>query len=163
MNSEDVYKLVEVDLENIIVENEFASGVTVTDHIVHGVVNPESEEYLSVDADGFKISGVTAIQEELDRTQEGAGLNTDGTYTPDILARYIGDASSLKNADSILDESLSDVEDKLDAEIDRSNRLDKNIAEDVIGVNGISGNTEEGYYIDFAYLEYIQIEERSSK
>ena len=159
LNSEDVYKLVEVDLENIIVENEFASGVTVTDHIVHGVVNPESEEYLSVDADGFKISGVTAIQEELDRTKEGAGLNTDGTYTPDILARYIGDASSLKNADSILDESLSDVEDKLDAEIDRSNRLDKNIAEDVIGVNGISGNTEEGYYIDFAYLEYIQIPE----
>lgn len=47
-----------VDMSELVLEAEFASGVTVTDHIAHGVVDPTSEGFLTVGGDGFKLSGV---------------------------------------------------------------------------------------------------------
>lgn len=47
-----------VDMSELVLEAEFASGVTVTDHIAHGVVDGTSEGFLTVGADGFKLSGV---------------------------------------------------------------------------------------------------------
>ena len=47
-----------VDMSELVLEAEFASGVTVNDHIVHGVVDPTSESFLTVGANGFKVSGV---------------------------------------------------------------------------------------------------------
>lgn len=47
-----------VDMSELVLETEFASGVTVTDHIAHGVVDPTSETFLTVGADGFKLAGV---------------------------------------------------------------------------------------------------------
>jgi hypothetical protein len=59
------FELVEIDIEYFIQEDEFASGVTVDEetHIVHGVVDPESEDFLTVGGNGFKLSGV---QEAID-------------------------------------------------------------------------------------------------
>ena len=47
-----------VDMANLILETEFASGVTSTNGVAHGVVDPTSESFLTVGADGFKLSGV---------------------------------------------------------------------------------------------------------
>jgi len=47
-----------------------------------------------------------AIIEFVNNIQEGAGLEDDGTYSPDTLAHYISLATSLKNADSLLDEAI---------------------------------------------------------
>ena len=47
-----------VDMSELVLEAEFASGVTVTDHVAHGVVDPTSESFLTVGADGFKLAGV---------------------------------------------------------------------------------------------------------
>ena len=47
-----------VDMSELVIEAEFASGVTVTNHVAHGVVDPTSESFLTVGADGFKVSGV---------------------------------------------------------------------------------------------------------
>ena len=47
-----------VDMSELVLEAEFASGVTVTDHIAHGVVDPASESFLTVGGAGFKLSGV---------------------------------------------------------------------------------------------------------
>lgn len=47
-----------VDMSELVLEAEFASGITVTDHIVHGVVDTDSESFLTVGANGFKLSGV---------------------------------------------------------------------------------------------------------
>jgi len=57
----------------------------------------------------------TAIHTEIDATQTGAGLNGDGTYTADAGANYIDDATSLKNADSKLDDQIKIVADDLAA------------------------------------------------
>lgn len=64
------YELVTVDVEAFLMESEFASGVTAdgTTHIVHGVVDPTSETFLTVGADGFKLSGV---QDAIDTAVSG--------------------------------------------------------------------------------------------
>ena len=176
LNSEDVYKLVEVDLENIIIENEFASGVTVTDHIVHGVVDPTSEDFFTVGADGFKLSGVQdAIDAERDRAISAeTALQEDidelSAATEDFSAATVAEIARLDDkiddetaraisAETELQEDIDELSAATIAEIERSKELDRNIAEDIIGVNGISGNTDEGYYIDFAYLEYVETDE----
>ena len=61
-----------VDISSLVLEAEFASGVTITNHVAHGVVDPQSEkdsqstpvDFLTVGADGFKVSG---IKDEIDR------------------------------------------------------------------------------------------------
>lgn len=53
-----------VDISSLVLEAEFASGVTATDHVVHGVVDSTSEKdssnnsFLTVGADGFKVNGI---------------------------------------------------------------------------------------------------------
>lgn len=56
----------------------------------------------------------TAIQSELDTTQTGSGLNADGTYSANGSANYISSATSLKNADNLLDAQLKSTQDDLD-------------------------------------------------
>ena len=66
------YELVPVNVESFLEESEFASGVTATNHVVHGVVDTTSEkdsqdtpvDFLTVGANGFMISG---IKDEIDR------------------------------------------------------------------------------------------------
>jgi hypothetical protein len=45
----------------LVLEAEFASGVTFSNGVAHGVVDPTSESFLTVGADGFKISGVSGL------------------------------------------------------------------------------------------------------
>ena len=53
--------VVSVDVSKFLAETEFGSGVTTTDDgYVHGVVDPTSETFLTVGADGFKLAGVQA-------------------------------------------------------------------------------------------------------
>lgn len=51
-----------------------------------------------------------AIQAELDKTQTGAGLGTDGTYAQETGSNYIDGATSLKDADKKLDAAIKAVE-----------------------------------------------------
>ena len=57
------------------------------------------------------------IQDELDATQVGAGLEDSGVYTPKGDANYIAAATSLKTADEALDAALKN-------EVDRSTNED---------------------------------------
>lgn len=52
---------------------------------------------------GIAVPPGTPSQQELDATQTGAGLNADGSYTAPVGSNYLGAATSLKNADSLLD------------------------------------------------------------
>lgn len=61
-----------VDMSQLVLESEFASGITITGHIAHGVVDPKSEKFLTVGADGFKLAGV---QDAINTAV--SGLNSD--------------------------------------------------------------------------------------
>jgi hypothetical protein len=80
---------------------------------------------LSLSGSGLRLSDTTidnlsGLHTELDNTQVGAGLGTGGSYTADGTADYISAATSLKNADSLLDDQLKTVTDGLASEV--SNR-----------------------------------------
>ena len=75
-----------VDMSELVLEAEFASGVTVTDGVAHGVVDPTSEkdshdtpvDFLTVGADGFKVNGIKA---EIDRQLDAVVADLDATVT----------------------------------------------------------------------------------
>jgi hypothetical protein len=66
-----------VDISSLVLEAEFASGVTITNHVAHGVVDSTSETFLTVGANGFKLAGVQdaidAAVEDLDATVSNSG------------------------------------------------------------------------------------------
>lgn len=84
--ADGTYDLVKVDVSAFLSENEFKSGVTVTNHIVHGVVDSTSEkdsqetqvDFLTVGENGFKISG---IKDEIDRKINALDANVTGGTT----------------------------------------------------------------------------------
>jgi hypothetical protein len=72
-----------------------------------------------------RTNGDAALQTELDDTQVGAGLGTDGSYTAPVGSNYLGLATSLKDADSKLDAQIKVVADDLAQEIlDRAADVD---------------------------------------
>lgn len=89
------YELVPVNVESFLEESEFESGVTATNHIVHGVVDPASEKdgretsaesFLTVGADGFKISG---IKDEIDRKLNAIVEDLDATVTDATSGNHV--------------------------------------------------------------------------
>lgn len=64
-------------------------------------------------ANAAYIDADSAIQAELDATQTGAGLNTNGSYTANASSNYLANATSLKSADDLLDAALKSVQDGL--------------------------------------------------
>ena len=56
-------------------------------------------------------STASGLQTELDATQSGAGLGTDGSYSANSGTNYLGSVASLKAADEALDTQLKSVAD----------------------------------------------------
>ena len=96
-----------VDMSELVLEAEFASGVTVTNGVAHGVVDPTSESFLTVGADGFKLSGVSGLVEnavaDLDANVSGNSTHVtvgveevDGVITAVTVAE-----DNIANADDL--------------------------------------------------------------
>ena len=175
-NSEGKYGLAVADIEEFIFQSEFKDGFKVEGHDVYVKIDDNSEAFLTVSPDGVKLSGVQdAINVERDRAiaaEESISANvttlsaTVETFSADTVAEIArldekidDEIERATAAEESISANVTTLSASTIAEIERSNKLDKNIAEDIIGVNGISGDTEEGYYIDFAYLEYNPTED----
>lgn len=69
-------------------------------------------------------AAVAALQSEVDATQTGAGLGSNGSYSANTGVSYIGSASSLHDADKKLDVKLKQVSDGLAQELlDRASAI----------------------------------------
>lgn len=124
----DLMKLDASDkLQFLVVPQVSADPVAAEDLSRKGYVDAEVAD-LQGQIDALSSSGgaaVAAVQSELDATQAGAGLGTDGSYTPPVGSNYLGSASSLKDADSKLDTQIKAVADDLAQEIiDRAADVD---------------------------------------
>ncbi len=80
------------------------------------------------DADGNWImlpiatgGDAAALQDEVDAVEAGAGLGTDGTYTADADANYTSTATSLFNADQLLDAQVKANADAIASNSDSQN------------------------------------------
>jgi len=87
---------------------------------------------------------ITAVELELGTTQSGAGLNSNGTYTPDPTANYISAASTLKNADSLLDDQVKVNADAISAAQTEINAIETG-----------AGLSSSGVYIPDPTADYI--------
>ena len=145
--ADDTYKLVNIPVTTLLEESEFKDGLDVNNHVVSVLKDPASEAFLSISADGVKISGIqdainAAKKEaiaELDKTQEGAGLNEDGTYVANEDVTYISEAKSLSDADKKLDKAIS-------AEVERAQGKERELNTAIEAVktanNTLSGNAK---------------------
>ena len=89
-----------------IIDNTESSDILRDSDIVDDLVTGGSSSVLSAQQ-GVVLKGlVDGLQTELDDTQTGAGLNANGTYTADGAANYIDTATSLFNADQLLDAQI---------------------------------------------------------
>jgi hypothetical protein len=87
--------------------------ITLTLPSLNSNVGTFTNATLTVDAKGRVTavsSGIaTASQVEVDTIETGAGLNQDGTYSPNASAIYVSTATSLKDASNKLDAALAAV------------------------------------------------------
>ena len=112
------YELVAINVESFLEESEFASGVTATNHIVHGVVDSNSEkdsqstpvDFLTVGENGFKING---IKDEIDRKINALDA-TGGTQTIATgkhVAVEVIEANGLITAVNVAEDNIADADD----------------------------------------------------
>lgn len=100
----------DVDMSELVLETEFASGVTFSNGVAHGVVDPTSETFLTVGADGFKLSGV---QDAIDSAYEGL----DATVTGETSGSHISitieevDGKLVQSGLTIAEENIADADD----------------------------------------------------
>ena len=77
---------------------------------IDGILGGASGDYNTL----LKIENfIKSLQGELDKTQEGAGLEADGSYLSETGSNYIDEAKSLKEADKKLDDAIKAVNDKI--------------------------------------------------
>jgi|11BtaG_2_1085332.scaffolds.fasta_scaffold02184_3 cell division protein FtsB len=84
-------------------------------------------------------SNIAALQTELDATQAGAGLDTDGDYTADASSNYLQSATSLKDADDRLDAQIKTNEDAIATKANSTtlSALDLRVTQLEIGDGGV--------------------------
>lgn len=131
------YKLVHgelVSLNQQLTEN-FLDNVNDRLDTIEGKVDSEIERATTVEnALSEKLTNTTNL---LESALVGAGLSTeDGTYQPNTEGEYISDATSLSNADSLLDAALKaekEAREAADQEIlDNLNSTSQEISDDMI-------------------------------
>jgi len=108
-----------VDMSQLVLESEFASGVTSTNGVVHGVVDPTSEKdsnnvyFLTVGADGFKVDG---IKNEIDAKIAAldasvTGGTTAGTATADHIQVVVDEVDGKLTAVTVTETNIADADD----------------------------------------------------
>ena len=126
------YKLATVDVHSFIDEAEFASGVTwdATAKKVKGVVDGGSETFLTVGADGFKLSGV---QTAIDNAVSGATAQTAA-----LSAKTVTEIASSNSSISATTSTADDGTVSVDLVTDASKVKMTGFTADASGFTGIT-------------------------
>ncbi len=102
---------------------------------------PTSDLHAATKAYVDSVAGnVTTLQGELDDTQTGAGLGTDGSYTADSTSDYISSATSLANADSLLDDQIKTNADNISSNSDAIDTIESSVGLSTAGAFSITGD-----------------------
>lgn len=72
---------------------------------------------------------ITNLINELSKIKAGAGLNSDGSYKTKLESNYINDATSLDEADLLLDSALKETNDTIDSLIEDLGSVNDDLVE----------------------------------
>ena len=82
----------------------------------------------------------SSLQSEVDATQTGAGLGTDGSYTANGSTNYLGSVASLKAADEALDTQLKTVADAVASNDSDISTLQSNVSSNDSDISTLQSN-----------------------
>lgn len=115
-------------LQLSVIEDGANNGI----YFVSKIGTAEGEPGVLEKVGGSSTSGETqAIQEELNKTQQGAGLKDDGSYSANTSANYINNATSLVDADNKLDAQIKINTDAIAAETQARTQKDSELEESI--------------------------------
>lgn len=128
-NTDASSKVINLDVTSLIDVYTAGNGISVTGKVIAAKLDASTEAFLTVGADGIKLSGVqaaintakqevqtaideeeaarqaadTALQTEVDAIETAVGLNANGTFITPDGSNYTDDATSVMDAISKLD------------------------------------------------------------
>lgn len=118
VNASGVTSTTYVDMSELVLEAEFASGLTIENHVARGVVDPLSEkdsqdtpvDFLTVGADGFKVSG---IKDEIDRKLNAIVEDLDADVSGNSTHVTVGvvEADGVITAVTVSEDKIADADD----------------------------------------------------
>jgi peptidoglycan hydrolase CwlO-like protein len=85
-------------------------------------------------------STASGLQTELDATQSGAGLGTDGSYSANGSTNYLGSVASLKAADEALDSQLKSVADAVSSNDSDISSLQSSVSTNSSDISTLQSN-----------------------
>jgi hypothetical protein len=99
-----------------------------------------AEDAVTVSQLSNAIANVTSLndglQAEIDAIELGAGLNTDGTYSAPVSSNYLENATSLRDADSLLDAALKSNVDAVYTRLDSADANTTALSGNVTALEG---------------------------
>ena len=126
--ADGTYKLIEISIDDFIHENEFKDGLIVENHVVKVLINPESDEYLTVDENGILLSGVTSRFNELQEAIEAEvarAISAETVLQEEIEAEEVRAIS----AETVLQQEI-------EAEVARATDAEDSISGNVTTLSG---------------------------
>ena len=101
-----------VDISSFLAESEFANGLQVVDHVVSVKLAEGNESFLTVDANGVKLSGVQSAIDSAVAAEKGRAEGAESDLDARLDALETGDnsvAKQIENAISELNATVSTV------------------------------------------------------
>lgn len=119
--------VITIDLTELLDENEFKDGLIVADHVVKVLINSDSDDYISVDGDGVKLTGVKADIEAEKTRAEGEEQRIDAKLDQEIADR-IADVEAEEARATSAETALNA---KIDAEVTRAEEAEAALDEKI--------------------------------
>jgi hypothetical protein len=129
--------VITINVEELIDQNEFAAGLQVNDGIVSVLINAESDDYISVDTDGIKLTGVKADIE----AEEARAISAETALDEKIDAEIARATAEEQRIDAKLDKEIADRIADVDEEETRATEEETTI-KNTIGGGFSTASTE---------------------
>ena len=155
-NTDAGSKVINLDVTSLIDVYTAGNGISVTGKVIAAKLDASTEAFLTVGADGIKLSGVqTAIdaakqevQKAIDKVEASVGLATDGSHVT-TSGNYTSGASTVVGEIAALDAQVKKNADAIAAETSRATAEETRITDTVIGEDQL----EEGKSVMDVVLE----------
>ena len=170
-NTDAGNKVINLDVTSLIDVYTAGNGISVNGKVIAAKLDDSGEDFLTVGANGIKLSGVqTAIntakqdvQTAIDKVESSVGLAADGSHVT-ASGHYTSGATTVVGEIAALDTQVKNNADAIAAETSRATREETRIVNDVIGAGKLEGGQSVmGVFEQFAGDVYGAIEEETSR